>query len=312
MLDTAKWLEQAERANMKVGERRRFPHTCGVGDPVLVSMQKDGLHAWCFRCDDRYHKPKQRSLREQAELMRDRAQSTQEFKKCQLPFDYTLDIPDDAAIWLYKASIRKATARQYQIGWSPSMQRIILPVFDDSGDLAFMQARRMDGGQGPKYLNSFGANAGRVLFQTHRIDSESTIAILTEDMLSAIRCSFLGPSAALCGVSLSRAKRLIVTQAKTVLIFLDPDKAGQEGSLKAKKALSVLHPDVRIVTARDDPKRLTSKEIYEAVLGACPEPAFMASSFQEFLNARNTNASDVDEASGLPKDQGSDSALRSD
>lgn len=265
MLDTALWLEKAQRSNMKVGERRRFPHTCGEGDPVLVTAEVDGLHAWCFRCAESRKVLKELSLAEKAQILRQRTQSDQDMKACRLPFDYTLDIPAKHAVWLYKASIRKVVAESYGIGWSPSQGRIILPVYDDAGELAFMQARRMEGQDGPKYRNSYGANAGKVLFQTRTIAPGEPFVIVTEDMLSAIRTDFLAPSAALCGVSLSLSKRLILAQAKTILMFLDPDKAGIDGSKKAVRDMQYIHNDVRIVTARDDPKRITHKEIREAV-----------------------------------------------
>lgn len=259
------WYEAATRANLKLGQRRRFKHNCGDGDVVLVTSELAGLSAYCFRCDDRLTIRRELSLADKIAALKARTQSTNEFRACQLPSDYTLDIPPQYAVWLYKASIRKAQARELGIGWSPSMQRILLPVYNSAGELAFVQARAVMKGQQPKYLNSNGQNAGATLFMTSAINAQTTFCVFTEDMLSAIRCGLYAPSCALCGVSLNNAKLLKILPAKTILIWLDPDPAGQKAMRKCIKQLSLLHDDVRVIHSDKDPKFLTDLEIKQHI-----------------------------------------------
>lgn len=146
------------------------------------------------------------------------------------------------------------------------MQRIILPVHGPDGALAFTQARAIQDSQTPKYINSGGSAASRSLFSTHGADSFDTVCV-TEDMLSAIRCGRYVAGAALCGVSLSDAKLVRLLRFKTILCFLDPDPAGQRGMRKFIKRMSVLHPNVKRLTGRADPKNLSNKELYETIQG---------------------------------------------
>lgn len=261
MLSPALWQERALRDRLSVGMRRRYPHDCGAGDVVLVTAETDGLHAYCFRCDDTAVIRRTMSIKEQVAALNAKTKAEGEFKEGKLPFDYTLDIPEQHALWLYKASIRKAQARELGIGWSKSMQRIILPVYDEDKNLAFVQARAVNKGQQPKYLNSKGSAAGHTLFMTSTINAGTDFVIITEDMLSAIRCGRYGAACALCGVSVNDYKVHSILQAKTVICWLDPDPAGQKGMRKFIKLVSLLHNDVRRINSEKDPKFLTNEQI---------------------------------------------------
>jgi DNA primase len=261
MLSPAIWKERALRDKLTLGMRRRYPHDCGAGDVVLVNAEADGLHAYCFRCDDAAVVPRAMSIKEQVAALNAKKSSEDEFRAGKLPSDYTLDIPEHHALWLYKASIRKAQARELGIGWSPSMQRIILPVYDRAKNLAFVQARAVNKGQQPKYLNSKGSAAGSTLFMTSTINAGTEFVIITEDMLSAIRCGRYGAACALCGVSVNDYKIHNILEAKTLMVWLDPDPAGQKGMRKFIKWVSLLHNDVRLIHSLKDPKFLTDAQI---------------------------------------------------
>lgn len=268
MLSKDLWYEAATRANLAIGQHRRFKHSCGEGTVVQVSMTLQGLSAYCHRCNDSALIRRELSLAEKVLQLKASTQSHAEFKACQFPSDYTLDIPSQYAVWLYKASIRKAQARELGIGWSPSMQRILLPVYDELGNLAFIQARAVKQGQQPKYINTQGQNAGAALFMTSAINAGAEFVTITEDILSAVRTGRFGPSCALCGTSVNDTKILRIKQAKVILIWLDPDPAGQKGMRKFIKALNAFHSDVRIIRSAKDPKFLSDSEIQQHIEGA--------------------------------------------
>lgn len=265
MLSKDVWFDAATRANLSIGQRRRFRHNCGPGDVVLVTHQLDGLHAYCFRCDDARVERRELSLAEKVAALKARETALSELRHCNLPSDFTPEIPPEYAVWLYKASITKDQARELGFGWSPGLQRIILPVYGDDGELAFIQARAVKQGQQPKYLNTAGANAASALFQTSTIDSGTPFVVVTEDMLSAVRCGAYGASAALCGVSANDAKVLKLLPAKVLLCWLDPDPAGQKAMRKFIRAASLLHPDVRLVHSEKDPKLLSNAQIKQHI-----------------------------------------------
>lgn len=267
MLSKDVWFDAATRANLKVGERRRFGHNCGQGDVVIVTAQLDGLSAYCFRCDEHVKLRKELSLAEKLQAIKAREQAHSEFKRCELPRDFTPEIPPEHAVWLYKASVTKDQARKLGFGWSPGMKRIVIPVYDEFGQLAFIQARATNFPyQTPKYLNTSGANAGRVLFQTEEITEDTAFVVVTEDILSAVRCGKFGAAAALCGVSVNNSKALRLTKAKTILCWLDPDPAGQEGMRKLMGLLRLMHSDVRKVVSDKDPKLLSDSAIHSHIM----------------------------------------------
>lgn len=271
MLSKDIWFDAATRANLAVGRSRRFGHSCGEGDVVKVSHTALGLEAYCFRCNDSIKIRRELSLKEKVALLKSVQKSTEEFKACTLPHDFTYDIPDFAGIWLYKAAVTKEVAKGYGIGWSPSMQRVLLPVYDADNNLAFVQARAVKRGQLPKYLNSYGKSAGSTLFLTESINQNTPHVVITEDILSAIRCSKYSASAALCGTSVNDKKMFLLLSAKTLLIWLDPDPAGQKGIRKFIKALALLHSDIRIIRADKDPKFLTNNQIQTCIKEAMCE-----------------------------------------
>lgn len=266
MLSKDVWFDAAKRANLKIGERRRFGHNCGPGDVVIVTHHVHGLEAYCFRCDDRRTEYRELSLAEKLQAIKAKTEATEAFHKCELPRDFTLDIPSEHAVWLYKGGITKDQARGHGFGWSPGLKRIVLPIYDDEGELALLQARAVNFPyQTPKYLNTSGASAGRVLFQTEEITQDSPFVVVTEDILSAIRCGKFGPAAALCGVSMNDAKANRLVKAKTILCWLDPDPAGQAGMRKLMKMLRLRHPDVRKVESDRDPKFLSNSAIQQHI-----------------------------------------------
>lgn len=264
MLDTEVWLEQAQRAQLKPGQRRRFDHNCGAPGSVLVTASVNGLSAWCFRCGESCVINKELSLAEKAELVRERKKGYESFRESKLPHDFTLEVPAAGLNWLSAGGIRLGELRKLGIGYSKSMQRLIIPVYGTDGTLAFTQARAIQDGASPKYLNSGGSAAANTLFQTAPLRG---LVVVTEDILSAVRCGRYYPSAALCGVSLSDYKSLALLKADTILCFLDPDPAGQKGMRKFIKRMSVLHSDIRKVQAHADPKNLSNKELYETIQG---------------------------------------------
>lgn len=261
MLSNAVWLEQAQRSNMQLGQRRRFGHDCGPGKVVLVSREYDGLHAHCFRCDDTTVHQMQTSMTAVSAALRARAEELFSARVA-LPSDFTLDIPEQHAVWLYKASILKEQARRYGIGWSKELGRIILPVYTPAKELAFIQARAVDfPKQQPKYLNNAGAAAKRALFLADENPVRRDVLVFTEDILSAIRVGRFCEAGAICGVRVNDYVLSILSRYKTIILWLDPDTAGVSGMRKAAKLIELYHDDVRRILSQRDPKLLTNRAI---------------------------------------------------
>lgn len=178
-----------------------------------------------------------------------------------LPSDYTTEIPLEGRLWLYSAGITESVWKEYNIGYSESMRRVVLPVYNDTGRLIWYQCRALLKGQKPKYLQP---RRGRdtVLFQSEPIRRNVQELVIVEDILSAIRVGRFKPAVSLLGTKISTAQCNILGRAKRVNIWLDNDSAGRNGARRIRKAVGLI-TEVRITQSEVDPKALNDNEIKE-------------------------------------------------
>lgn len=109
---------------------------------------------------------------------------------------------------------------------------------------------------------------------------DAKAVVLTEDIVSAKKISYLGLDAAsLLGTHLSDAKMSeLLALNVPVFLALDPDRAGQIATARIMRELSPLL-DVSVVTLEADPKDMTFDKLGEALVRAkaierhCFEPA---------------------------------------
>ncbi len=259
MLPYSEWLDIAQA--LRLGQSRRVQH-CGNSTSMKVTHDDEGLSAYCFRCSE--HGFKSHGIRRLSDVFAER-----EFIKqgVQLPLDYTQVIPTIPATWLYKSGVSAPIAASYGVGWSERMRRVILPVYAGSGwsDLAVIQARAVDAGHMPKYLNQEGVGKGGVLFVAHRAREvpSCTSVVITEDILSAIRVDGAGvPAVSTLGTKLSDAQAGLLMQYDEIIIWLDPDEAGLTGAMKMRRKLMGCKK-VRIVQSTHDPKEYCNEQILQ-------------------------------------------------
>lgn len=233
---------------------------------MMVSHGQKGFSAYCFKCGETHFEPhKDRNL---AQLQEARAarelQATG--SEIRLPRDFTLDIPADATPWLTLGGVGPDLARGYGIGYSPSLDRVVIPVYWD-GKLTTVQCRAIRPWQKPKYINPKGVARTAVLksraeFMLPSADPRPDTCVVVEDGLSAIRVGRLQPAYAALGTSLSADAILdIITKYKTVILWLDGDAAGQEAKKAIRLQLIRYGLTVETVVTDKDPKRLTNEEI---------------------------------------------------
>jgi DNA primase len=199
-------------------------------------------------------------------------------RSVELPKDFTLNIPSDEAIWLYKAGIGADLARFYGIGYSLYLSRIVVPVYED-GQLTAFTARLQHGK--PKYIEksidptaTVFVAAQSTLLPSFRDWAAGTgpDCVILEDNLSAIRVGrCVRRAVSLMGTSASHsqlAKALRRTSGddaaiRKVSIWLDPDKAGRSASRSLTSVLRLQGYAVQEITSVKDPKFYTNREIKE-------------------------------------------------
>lgn len=243
--------------------RRRNCHVCATSssNTVKISHTSDGYRWYCFSCgagDSVRH-----GLRSISLLSLHASDSEFSNTPMALPHDFTTEIPEDVAVWMYKSSVYKDTAFKYNIGWSAKMQRIILPVYNKERELVYIQARAVRKGHKPKYLNRASTYRADIMF--HSMPSQYTlypdVFVVTEAILSAIRVGVYAPTVSTLGSKITDEMAYQLSMAEKVLLWYDPDAAGRSGAVKAFQKLKQIGTEIVIINTDLKPKQYTNKEI---------------------------------------------------
>ena len=163
-----------------------------------------------------------------------------------------------------KYGITEEEIAKYGIVYSDSERRVILPVYDN-GDLVITQSRKVfDDDTGPKY-RTVKRRAG--VFSA-KCDTPIVVCnqcVITEDILSAIKCSRFIDSFALLGTTLSDSclGKILKNQYDKCFIFLDDDNRQVKlDQIVLKNKLELYIDDVRIVKSGGrDPKEMSDLDL---------------------------------------------------
>lgn len=251
----------------EVGEQQRFNHEeCGdTRRRLYVARTSNGYLFHCHNCapafSGRCRTSNNRRLSNRDLL------SSQEVTKDEsilsLPEDYTPRISDAGVAWLMKYGITPDEIKRFKIGYSPSANRVILPVYRD-GALIFWQGRAL-GEAKPKYLSPH-IKGDNKWFVNPSVTS--TTVVLVEDVLSAIKVGRVSASIALLGSHIPNSILDICSQYDKIILWLDYDKR-VEAVKYAKRLHSLLGKQILVVATQKDPKEYPTEEIHkelEAVL----------------------------------------------
>lgn len=251
------WIQIAKQ--LPLGRQQRYRHECSTKLNAIINVTKLGYNLNCYKCGEHLFVPHgARTLPELAELNR-RAKEAQYSEKVQLPKDFKDGVPTAYSTWLYKAGISTDVIREVRIGWSESLHRIIIPIYDTDGVLVYWQARAVHKEQKPKYINPR-VDKSRTLYLRIPPGSNTQRLCITEDILSCIRVGKHIPCASILGTSLSDGQAIRLARYRRVAIWLDPDTAGRQGSVKCKKKLALM-TQADIIYSDVDPKCLPDREI---------------------------------------------------
>lgn len=269
----AKTVEEYLDASMYVGQRIRYDDCPFCGEKVrgkgfVVTRTKNGFFLWCFRCHAHRHLTRDGlSLSSVKRYMkaRDNSHETTEETTVQhsivtLPPDFTTEIPTAGLMWLRKGNVTDEEIRSYRFGYSPSLDRVILPVWGDEG-LLYWQGRALKpGGRTPKYINV--TTKRKSVYFVVQQNSDTTV--LVEDILSALAVARAGGNAiALLGSHVAAGVREFIKTRK-VRVWLDPDKR-KECVRFAKMLSAQALIAVPIVYTTKDPKEYTTEEIQSII-----------------------------------------------
>ena len=261
------WNELAK--NLPYGQTTRAPcPSCGEGTQTSAAIVNHNAKAYtihCFACD--YHDFESKgilSLEERKRIQDLNTEALRAVRDIKLPEDIDYDpnnFSREARMWLYRSGLTPSVWKQYRIGYSKRLERVVLPVYNAKGALIWYQCRAILKGQKPKYIQP-SRDRGRVLFTATAPESVGR-AILVEDIMSAIRVGNAGCTAvSLLGTKITEGQAGYLSKFERCTVWFDGDTAGRRGSNNIRKTLSLLTECDNIRTT-EDPKFYSNKQIQE-------------------------------------------------
>ena len=225
---------------------------------------------FCFSCNGYEHKTK-RARRRTNPVMSKREVLDGVVR---LPDSATKDLPAPALAWLYKRYFTKALINKYTILWAAEFvawsnklsnyidlgPRLIFTNYTESRLVSY-DARSLDPKQAPKYL-SYGNRQALFWSVAPKV---SSILVIVEDSLSAMRVGEIAPAVALRGTIVDESMITEITkkeQYTKYIVWMDKDRPGRKATRKLVTKLKWFNPVVEIFTV-EDPKFLSVKAITE-------------------------------------------------
>ena len=256
------WISIAKDLPLHGKTQTTCPENCGSGEKLSVNHSIKSYWCNCYRCGytDSEFKGKQ-TLTELTRIqqLNEAAESLE--LTLELPSDFTQELPRHARAWLFKAGITETTWRAYNIGYSKTLDRVVLPVYDTKGSLEWYQCRALQQGQKPKYLQP-SRDRSKIMFRSKGVGNDLSRAVIVEDILSAVRVGAFVDTYSLLGTKITTEQAAGLRQYKKIITWLDPDKAGRVGAYNIRKTLGLI-TDVGNISTELDPKELSNKEIKE-------------------------------------------------
>lgn len=181
------------------------------------------------------------------------------------PLTFTLKDVDPTHAYLRQRGIKEETARNFGVGFfrgkGSMLGRVVIPIHNDRGELIAYAGRSIDGSD-PKYKLPAGFVKSAVLYNFHRVDSESVIIV--EGFFDCLKIWQSGSSnvVALMGSSISDRQHELLARFEKIILVLDGDEAGRGAATEIAGRLVRSH-FVRVVDldAGKQPDQLSSEEL---------------------------------------------------
>lgn len=260
------WFESVK--DLRPGGKRR------LGDGFLASFNGRAYMRYDFReKDSEVWEPQMTLAQRTANIVALREAEDSAVQSPELPelMLHPRDWPVEARTWLYKAGISNQGISAMGAGWSPRMERVVVPVHMLDGTNQWVaRTLRTDSGQ-PKYLFPKGMKrGGGTVLLGHDSIPEGPV-VITEDYLSAWRVTKDSglPSVSALGTTLDRdAIVKIAAQFSAAILWLDPDYYGMMGAHKLNKDFGRLDFPKVVVSSLRDPKNHEPDEVRKYVSDA--------------------------------------------
>lgn len=249
-------------SDIEIGETKNTHH-CKEGrnnDRCYITRHTDVTLFYCHHCSKRGAIMEKFGRVRQAKERGVHSGIHGGVRGCSLPADIsyaTGEWPARAKLWLAKGGLTDQESGDRGIGYSPMMQRVVMPVTYD-GKFQGYVARAVMEGQEPKYLTKYKEKDKFI----YHIDRGTDDVVIVEDILSCVRISRFKSCIAMLGTSVSDSLlALLVRRYSKYVVWNDYDNP--EVKIKAHKLKQHLElfGDTKLLVTDSDPKELTDEEI---------------------------------------------------
>ena len=188
------------------------------------------------------------------------------------PLTFALKDVDPRHAYLQQRGVDEATAKHFGVGFFPGRGmmsgRVVVPIHNERGELIAYAGRAIDASE-PKYKLPVGFKKSAVLFNLHRVlanNSRQDVVIIVEGFFDCLKVWQSGSQnvLALMGSTISEEQIKLLHPFQKILLLLDGDQAGREGSAATAKQLLYSH-FLKMIALPDgvQPDRLSSEEIQD-------------------------------------------------
>lgn len=258
-IDPSSWVPHLP--SIPVGGKRRYPHDCGEGRPLVVFRGELESSAYCHRCGTTARHTEQLSVADRLR-MQEKAQAAERTARAslELPECHERDPghwPASLRNWFYKMGLGPAHLSAMGLYYNRDMDRVVLPVLGEQRQVLYWSARHAT--RTPKWLGPDVPKQG--LVAKYGVGKGSCV-VLTEDPVSAYKIGLVTEAWCLFGTKLKDAVLLsLVNESRRVVTWLDDDRGrsngsnpGQEAAQKMRARLRAMGKTVDNVKSEKDPK----------------------------------------------------------
>ena len=250
---------------------------------VQITRKEDGFLWHCFRCakvpgarSSGFFRDKNASPSQVQEVVKNANKKKVDNRPevVVLPSDFTSQIPPKGLVQLYDMQIEDSDLQWFDIGWSPSHARIIIPIYQyrrgDSGSwakkLIGITGRKLEGA--PEDKPKWWSQRQRDIKHPRFIGLPTQIlhprqVVIVEDVFSAIRVSTTGRMAIALLTTYLPYELYPSLQGWDVRLWLDADAYTK--SVKYQAALGQNGITAKTIITMLDPKMYANEDIERSI-----------------------------------------------
>lgn len=244
-----------------VRENHISPGCMGSSKSLQITRDDHGIFIYCHRCNEHaYVFSPGFSLALTKNSVTNVRPTTHDSptNSVRLPQDYTPRVSQfdgEALRYLRDLEFDEDLVKEYSIGYSPSLRRLVYPLFNNNGLSVYQTRRLFHDDPRPKWITYNNTNNPIYAFLEGK---RTDIVTITEDINSAIKLTSYTSTYPLLSSNITKSKLgYLMNLFKKYIIWLDNDNNQVLQNVRQlKNKLELLGSTVEIITIHADPKNI--------------------------------------------------------